>query len=50
MLKTPYIIVVGQNEVDLGTITAESRDKGQIKDLKIEQFVSLLQDDIKNRK
>lgn len=50
MLKTPYMIVVGQKEVDSGTITAESRDRGQIKDLKIEDFVDMIVDEIKGKK
>ncbi len=49
MMKVPYMIVVGQNEVDAGTITAESRDKGQIKDLKLNDFVAKIKEEISSR-
>lgn len=50
MMKPPYMIVIGAKEVEAGTITAESRDRGQIKDLKIEDFVQTLKEEISSRK
>ncbi|MDO8493541.1 MAG: threonine--tRNA ligase [bacterium] len=50
MMKTPYLIVIGAKEVEAGTITAESRDKGQIKDLKIEDFVVMIKEEVAGRR
>ncbi len=50
LMKVPYILVIGQQEADAGTVTAESRDNGQMKDLKLDSFVGHLKLEIKNRK
>jgi threonyl-tRNA synthetase len=50
MRKVPYMVIIGAKEVEAGTITAESRDRGQIKDLKIEDFVTMISEEIKDRK
>ncbi len=50
IMKIPYIVVVGQKEVEAGTITAEGRDKGQIKDIKLEDFVQMILGEIVARK
>ncbi|MBI5140030.1 MAG: threonine--tRNA ligase [Candidatus Vogelbacteria bacterium] len=39
MLKTPYIVIVGEQEAVSGKLTAESRDRGQLKDITPEQFM-----------
>jgi threonyl-tRNA synthetase len=48
--KVPYMVVIGAKEVEAQTITAESRDRGQIKDLKIDDFVKMLKEEISERK
>lgn len=50
MMKVPYILIIGQKEVDSETVTAESRDRGQIKDLNIDDFKAMIQLEIKLRK
>lgn len=47
--KTPYLIVIGAKEAESGTITVESRDKGQMKDLKVEDFADLIRTEISGR-
>ena len=49
MMKTPYLLIVGQQEVEGGTVTVESRDRGQQKDLKLDAFIKKIGGEIKNR-
>ncbi|MBI3633106.1 MAG: hypothetical protein HY226_02330 [Candidatus Vogelbacteria bacterium] len=49
MLKIPYMIVVGQKEVGSDTVTVECRNKEQLKDLKIDDFVAIIQKEILNK-
>lgn len=48
--KTPYILVIGDKEVESGTVTVESRDKGQLGAQKLEEFLSSIQTEIKDKK
>ncbi|OHA84191.1 MAG: threonine--tRNA ligase [Candidatus Yonathbacteria bacterium RIFOXYC1_FULL_52_10] len=41
--KTPYLLVVGEKEVDTKTVSAESRDHGQIGALSLEDLVARFQ-------
>ena len=47
--KVPYTLVIGDAEVAAGTATLESRDAGKIGALSIEEIISKLQGEIKNR-
>jgi threonyl-tRNA synthetase len=48
--KTPYWIVVGDKEIENQTVSVESRDKGNIGPLKLEDFVSRIKEEIISKK
>ncbi|MFA5842032.1 MAG: threonine--tRNA ligase [Candidatus Paceibacterota bacterium] len=48
--KTPYSLVIGDKEVESNTVTVESRDKGQLGAQKIEEFLSSIQTEIRDKK
>ncbi len=50
MEKVPYIIVVGDAEMEAGTVAVESRDAGKLDAMSVEDFSSKLQAEIKERK
>lgn len=47
--KIPYMIVVGDNERESGTITVRMRGNAELKNIKIEDFVARVQKEIKER-
>ncbi|HOJ99603.1 MAG TPA: threonine--tRNA ligase [Termitinemataceae bacterium] len=47
--KIPYMLVVGQKEADEGTVSIRLRDGRQLPAMKIEDFISYLQDRIHSR-
>ena len=50
MQKIPYWIVIGDKEIENKNVSVESRDKGNIGSLKLEDFVSQIKEEINNRK
>jgi len=48
--KIPYMVIVGKNEKDTGTITIRKKTGGDIKEIKLSDFISELKDVIKNKK
>lgn len=48
--KIPYWIVIGDKEVDAGTVTLESRDTGQIGQMTPEELLKKLETEIKEKK
>jgi threonyl-tRNA synthetase len=48
-MKTPYWAVIGDAEVVNGTVTLEHRTLGKIGEIKIEDLVSRLSEEIKNK-
>ncbi|PIR45298.1 MAG: threonine--tRNA ligase [Candidatus Vogelbacteria bacterium CG10_big_fil_rev_8_21_14_0_10_51_16] len=50
MQKIPYFLVLGDKEMGANAVGVESRDKGQLGAMKLEQFVDQLADEIRNRK
>jgi len=48
--KLPYWIVIGDKEIESNTITLESRDKGNLGQMSVEELVSKLTEEIKNKK
>ncbi len=48
--KIPYMIIVGKNEKDTGTITVRKKIGGDIKEIKLSNFISELKDVIENKK
>lgn len=49
LLKIPYMLVIGDNEVDTGNVTVRLRTGQNISDLPKEQFFDRLLDEVKNR-
>lgn len=47
--KIPYVIVVGDKEIEDGTVAIRKRGKGPIGTLKVEDFVTNLLEEIKDR-
>jgi len=48
--KIPYMIVVGKNERDTGTITVRKKTGGDMKEIKLSDFTGELKDVIENKK
>jgi threonyl-tRNA synthetase len=48
--KVPYILVVGDQEKDAGTVTAEHREKGKLPAQKMTDFTTSLLQEIKERR
>ncbi len=48
--KIPYLIVIGDKEVDSETLSVESRNEGNIGSLKIEDFISKIKKEIAEKK
>jgi threonyl-tRNA synthetase len=48
--KIPYILVVGDKEIEDKTVSIESRDKGKLDSLPIADFSDLVQKEIRERK
>ncbi len=47
MAKVPYMVIIGEKEKDKGLLALRSRDKGQMGETSIEDFISLLKDEVK---
>lgn len=48
--KVPYMLIVGEKEVESGTVSVRSRDNGEQGAMPVDEFIAKLQDEIKNRK
>lgn len=48
-LKVPYMLVIGDKEIEAGKVTLESRDAGQLGQISKEELIAKLLDKIKNR-
>jgi threonyl-tRNA synthetase len=48
--RVPYWIVLGDKEVESGTVTLESRDAGQVGQMKIDELLEKLQTEIREKK
>ena len=48
--KIPYMVIVGKNEKDTGTITVRKKTGGDMKEIKLSDFISELKDVIENKK
>ncbi len=47
--KIPYMVIIGENEERTGTITVRKKIGGDIKNIKIEKFMDILQEAVKNK-
>ena len=48
--KIPYWLVIGDKEIESGKVTLESRDEGQLGQMKIEEVLEKLLEEIKQKK
>lgn len=49
MEKMPYILVIGEKEVESGTVSVRSRDKGELGSIKVEEFLKQILEENANR-
>ncbi len=49
MQKVPYMLIVGDNEVAEGTVSVRSRKSGDLGAKSIEEFISLIDEEVKTR-
>ena len=47
--KIPYILVIGQKEVENGTVSVRKRHKGNLGPVKLSEFISMIKDEVKNK-
>ena len=45
----PYMLVIGQNEVEAGNVTFRSRDTGESTTVSLEEFIARVQKETKER-
>ncbi|MHB1376749.1 MAG: threonine--tRNA ligase, partial [Candidatus Humimicrobiaceae bacterium] len=50
MSKIPLMVVIGEKEVDSNTVTIRKKTGGDIKNISIEEFMNILEENIHNRK
>ena len=50
MEKVPYMLVLGEKEVNEGTVSVRDRKDGDIGTMKVEDFISMAVDEIKTKK
>ncbi|MEX2405060.1 MAG: threonine--tRNA ligase, partial [Candidatus Paceibacterota bacterium] len=46
MEKVPYFLVIGDNEVEGGNVTVESRDEGKVGVMKVEELIDKLESEV----
>ncbi|MDB4992322.1 MAG: threonyl-tRNA synthetase [Parcubacteria group bacterium] len=49
MQKIPYLLIVGDAEMEAGTVTPESRDAGKLEPMSVADFAAKVQEEIKTR-
>lgn len=50
MAKVPYILVIGDKEIEANAVGVRARNEGDIGQLKVEEFIARIEDEIKNYK
>ena len=48
--KIPYMLILGQKEVEDNTISVRSRDKGDLGSMPIDEFIEKLDTEVKNKR
>ncbi len=48
--KIPYTVIIGDKDIEAGKISVESRDKGQLGQIKLEEFIKKIKEEKENRK
>ena len=47
--KIPYVCVIGDKEIETGTVAVRARGIGQVGTFKVDEFIGILEEEIKNR-
>ena len=47
--KIPYVCVIGDKEIETGTVAVRARGIGQVGTFKVDEFIGILENEIKNR-
>ncbi len=47
--KIPYVLVIGQREVENGTVSVRKRHKGNLGPVKLSKFVNMIKEEVKNK-
>ncbi len=47
--RVPYMLVIGQNEIDAGNVTVRSRDTGESTTLSLDEFIAKVQKETKEK-
>ncbi len=50
LARVPYMLIVGDKEIEAQSVAVRSRDKGQLASTKIEKFIQDIEHEIKNKK
>lgn len=50
VMKIPYFVIIGDKDMEVGKVTLESRDKGQIGQIELGEIIKLLQTEIEAKK
>ena len=48
--KVPYMIVVGDRDMEAGTLAPRHRSEGDLGSMTFDQFLAILKDDVDNKK
>jgi len=48
--KIPYMVIAGKNEMESNTLTVRVRDGGELKDIRLEDFIERVKDEILTRR
>ena len=47
--KIPYVCVIGDKEIEANSVAVRARGIGQVGTFKIDEFIDIIKDEIKNR-
>ncbi len=47
--KIPYVLVIGQREVENGTVSVRKRHKGNLGPVELSEFVNMIKEEVKNK-
>ncbi len=47
--KVPYMVIIGENEVQYGTISVRKRGNIEFKDIKVEEFVEMIKKEVEDK-
>jgi threonyl-tRNA synthetase len=50
MQKIPYLLVVGQKEVESGAVAVRARGNKDLGSMPVEKFIELIKEDVKNKR